>query len=69
MALEDTWTALRDFAALREWECFHTPKNLAMALAGEVGELNALLQWVTEENTATWLSEESNVAEVRSESC
>jgi hypothetical protein len=40
-----------------------------MALAGEVGELNALLQWVTEENTATWLSEESNVAEVRSESC
>jgi hypothetical protein len=27
---------LHEFAAVREWEQFHTPKNLAMALAGEV---------------------------------
>ena len=31
--------ALRAFAAEREWEQFHSPKNLAMALTGEVGEL------------------------------
>jgi hypothetical protein len=32
---------LRDFAAARDWEQFHTPKNLVMALAGEAGELLA----------------------------
>ncbi|MGI5269478.1 nucleotide pyrophosphohydrolase [Nonomuraea sp. CA-218870] len=38
---------MRVFAEVREWERFHTPKNLAMALAGEVGELVAELQWLT----------------------
>ncbi|MFD0732284.1 nucleotide pyrophosphohydrolase [Planotetraspora mira] len=38
---------LQDFARARDWEQFHTPKNLAMALAGEVGELVAELQWLT----------------------
>ena len=38
---------LRDFAAERNWERFHTPKNLAMALAGEAGELVAEFQWLT----------------------
>ena len=36
---------IRDFVARRDWEQFHTPKNLAMALGAEVGELLALLQW------------------------
>jgi NTP pyrophosphatase (non-canonical NTP hydrolase) len=36
---------LREFARDRDWEQFHNPKNLAMALAGEVGELLAELQW------------------------
>lgn len=40
---------LRDFTAARDWEQFHTPKNLAMALAGEVGELAAEFQWLTPE--------------------
>ena len=39
---------LRDFAAVRDWEQFHTPRNLALALAGEVGELCAELQWEPE---------------------
>jgi dCTP diphosphatase len=39
---------LRDFAAAREWQQFHSPKNLAMALAGETGELVAEFQWLTE---------------------
>ncbi len=38
---------LRVFAAERNWEKFHTPKNLAMALAGEAGELVAEFQWLT----------------------
>jgi len=38
---------LREFAEERDWEQFHTPKNLAMALAGEAGELVAEFQWLT----------------------
>ena len=43
---------LRKFAADREWEQFHTPKNLAMALVGEGGELLEIFQWLTAEQTA-----------------
>ena len=42
---------LRDFAAERHWEQFHTPKNLAMALAAEAGELLAEFQWLTAEES------------------
>ncbi len=41
--------ALRDFARERDWDQFHSPKNLVMALAGETGELIEKLQWVSEE--------------------
>lgn len=44
--------ALRRFAAGREWEPFHTPKNLAMALSGEVGEVIEHFQWLTAEQSA-----------------
>ncbi len=40
---------LRTFASDRSWERFHTPKNLVLALTGEVGELAAELQWLTED--------------------
>ena len=39
---------LRRFAEARDWEKFHSPRNLALALAGEVGELAAELQWVAD---------------------
>jgi len=42
---------LRDFAAARDWDQFHSPKNLAMALAGEAGELLENFQWLTEEQS------------------
>jgi NTP pyrophosphatase (non-canonical NTP hydrolase) len=48
---------LREFAADRDWEQFHTPKNLAMALAGEAGELLALLQWLTDDEITAQLSD------------
>lgn len=38
---------LREFAGEREWEQFHNPKNLAMALTVEAGELMELFQWLT----------------------
>ena len=37
--LDDLRARLREFAAARDWQPFHSPKNLAMALAGESGEL------------------------------
>ena len=40
------------FAAARKWEPFHTPKNLAMALACEVGELLEPFRWLTGESLA-----------------
>lgn len=42
---------LREFAQARDWEQFHSPKNLSMALAGEVGELLELFQWLTEDQS------------------
>jgi dCTP diphosphatase len=39
---------LREFAAERDWDQFHSPKNLTMALAGEAGELLEVFQWLTE---------------------
>lgn len=38
-------TALRVFAAEREWDQFHTPKNLATSIAVEAAELLELFQW------------------------
>ncbi len=39
---------LRQFAAERDWDQFHSPKNLAMALGAEAGELLEQFQWLTE---------------------
>jgi dCTP diphosphatase len=43
---------LREFARERDWEQFHNPKNLAMALAAESGELLEQFQWLTPEQSA-----------------
>lgn len=42
---------LRRFARERDWEQYHTPKNLVMALSGEIGELADLFQWLTPEES------------------
>jgi NTP pyrophosphatase (non-canonical NTP hydrolase) len=44
---------LRAFARDREWEQFHTPKNLAMALSVETCELMEIFQWLTAEESTT----------------
>ena len=43
--------ALRQFAAERDWDQFHSPKNLAAALAVEAAELLERFQWLTEEES------------------
>lgn len=48
--------AVAAFAAERDWDQFHTPKNLAMALAGEVGELVEIFQWLSAEESAAVMS-------------
>jgi NTP pyrophosphatase (non-canonical NTP hydrolase) len=50
--LEEVAAYLRTFAVQRDWEQFHTPKNLSMALAGEAGELLEIFQWLTPEQSA-----------------
>lgn len=50
--LEEVAAYLRTFAAQRDWEQFHTPKNLSMALAGKAGELLEIFQWLTPEQSA-----------------
>jgi len=42
---------IRKFAADRDWDQFHSPKNLSMALAAEAGELLEQFQWLTEEQS------------------
>lgn len=44
---------LRLFAEERDWDQFHTPKNLLMALTGEVGELCEQFQWLTDAESKT----------------
>jgi NTP pyrophosphatase (non-canonical NTP hydrolase) len=43
---------LAEFAAARDWQVFHTPKNLAMALVVEAGELVEIFQWLTPEESS-----------------
>lgn len=43
--------ALREFAAARDWQAYHTPKNLAMAMIVEAAELVEHFQWATPEES------------------
>ena len=51
MNIKEIQKKLRKFAKERDWEQFHSPKNLAMALSGEVGELAEIFQWLSEEES------------------
>ncbi|RZL96441.1 MAG: nucleotide pyrophosphohydrolase [Variovorax sp.] len=51
MDLSALQTTLRQFAAERDWQPFHTPKNLAMALMVEAAELAEIFQWMTPEQS------------------
>ena len=63
-ALEE---ALQTFADERDWQQYHSPKNLAMALTGEVGELVELFQWCTESQSKSVATEPKTARAVRDE--
>ena len=50
-SLDDLKQQLRQFARERDWEQFHSPKNLSMALIVEAAELVEHFQWLTEEQS------------------
>lgn len=61
MQREESWVdvvaQVNEFSRVRDWERFHDPKNLAMAVASEAGELLALLRWMrSDEVTASALT-------------
>jgi dCTP diphosphatase len=64
-SLEQIKTRLREFAAERDWDQFHSPKNLAMALIVEAAELVEHFQWLTEDQSQTLPPEK--LAEVEQE--
>ena len=67
MSIASLQRDLRDFAAERDWEQFHSPKNLVMALAGEVGELTEIFQWLTPDQSAGVMVQAASAARVREE--
>lgn len=50
--LEDIKTHLQVFAEDRDWDQFHSPKNLSMEMSVEVAELVEHFQWIKEEQSA-----------------
>ncbi|MEV4238009.1 nucleotide pyrophosphohydrolase [Nocardia sp. NPDC049737] len=67
MAIDRLQRMVADFAAERSWERFHTPKNLVMALTGEVGELSELFQWLTAEQSQALMDDPARRTPVEEE--
>lgn len=65
--IDELGLRVRAFAEERDWGQFHTPKNLAMALAGEVGELLAELQWLTPEESQAVMAHPAAADRLRAE--
>lgn len=49
--VDDLQKQLREFADARDWEKYHSPKNLVMAMSVEVAELMEHFQWMTEQQS------------------
>jgi len=59
--------ALAAFASERDWDQFHSPKNLIMALTAEVGELSEVFQWLTEEASKSAATNPETATAIREE--
>lgn len=58
---------LREFAEKRGWVQYHTPKNLAMALTAEAGELLDIFQWLTADESRQAMSDPEVAIAIRGE--
>lgn len=65
--LTDLRDRMRAFTAERDWETFHDPKSLLLALVGEVGELSEIFQWLPAADAARLVGEEPAATQVRDE--
>jgi NTP pyrophosphatase (non-canonical NTP hydrolase) len=59
--------ALAAFSAERDWDQYHSPKNLVMALTGEVGELTEVFQWLSEAQSKSVATNPDTATAVREE--
>lgn len=64
-SLKNLQQSLIEFSNARDWEKFHSPKNLTMALSVEVAELMEHFQWMTEDNSRKL--QDQTLAEVKEE--
>jgi NTP pyrophosphatase (non-canonical NTP hydrolase) len=67
MNLSEIRERLARFAEARNWDQFHSPKNLSMGLAAEAAELLEIFQWLTEEQSKEIVRDEKEMALVREE--
>jgi NTP pyrophosphatase (non-canonical NTP hydrolase) len=56
-----------DFTKARNWEQFHSPKNLTMALAAEAAELLEIFQWLTEDQSKDIIKNKKEMALIKQE--
>jgi len=59
--------AVNEFITARDWQCYHTPKNLAMSIAIEAAEIMEHFQWRTVEESARLMTDEAARAQVADE--
>jgi len=67
MNLSEIRKRLAKFAEIRNWDQFHSPKNLSMGLAAEAAELLEIFQWLTEEQSMEIVRDDKEMALVREE--
>jgi len=65
--IETLAARLKQFADARDWEKFHTPKNLAIALSVEVSELAEIFQWLTPDESGNVMNSSKSADAVRDE--
>ncbi|KAK1363448.1 dCTP pyrophosphatase 1 [Heracleum sosnowskyi] len=60
VSLQELRDRLAEFARARDWEQYHSPRNLLLALVGEVGELSEIFQWKgeVERGLPNWSSDD-----------
>ena len=67
MDISNIQKRLDDFARQRNWDQFHSPKNLSMALAAEAAELLEIFQWLTEEQSREIINNEKEMSLIKEE--
>ena len=67
MDISNIQKRLDDFARQRNWDQFHSLKNLSMALAAEAAELLEIFQWLTEEQSREIINNEKEMSLIKEE--